>query len=134
MGIWTVIGVVWSAGVAAAEPVRVGVSAPLSGVLAEYGTAVRNGITLAQSSDPTVNKHLKIVFEDSQWDPKTAVSAYHALVNNHKAQVIYNWGNPTSEAVIPIAERAGTPLIAMSSDPKVAKDKRWGIRSITSAP
>jgi len=45
---------------------RLGVSCPLSGVLAEYGTAVRNGIELARRENPQRFSAVEIVFEDSQ--------------------------------------------------------------------
>ncbi len=72
-----VVGVLpWSA-TAQHQAVKFGISAPLSGVLAEYGAAVRNGVILAIADNPeTLNpKAIEIIYEDSQWDPKTAIAA-----------------------------------------------------------
>lgn len=112
---------------------RFGVSCPLSGVLAEYGTAVRNGIELARRDSPQRFSAVEIVFEDSQWDPKVAVSAFRALRSQHTVDLVFNWGNPTSEAVAPIAEQGQVPTIVMSSDPRIAAGKKYIVRSINSA-
>jgi branched-chain amino acid transport system substrate-binding protein len=112
---------------------RLGVSCPLSGVLAEYGTAVRNGIELARLESPEQFKSIEIVVEDSQWDPKLAVSAFRVLRTRHKVDLVFNWGNPTSEAVAPIAEQSRVPTLVMSSDPRIAAGKRYLVRTINSA-
>jgi branched-chain amino acid transport system substrate-binding protein len=121
------------AAIAEEDTFRLGVSCPLSGVLAEYGTAVRNGIELARLENPDLFKSIPIVFEDSQWDPKLAVSAFRTLRSQHKVDLVFNWGNPTSEAVAPIAEQAQVPTLVMSSDPRVAADKRYVVRTVNSA-
>lgn len=115
------------------RPFRVGVACPLSGVLAEYGVAVRNGIELARRESPERFKSIEIVFEDSQWDPKLAVSAFRALRSQYKVDLVFNWGNPTSEAVAPIAEQGRVPTLVMSSDPRIAADKRYLVRTINSS-
>lgn len=112
---------------------RLGVSCPLSGILAEYGMAVRNGIELARREDPHAFKSVQFIFEDSQWEPKVAVSAFRALQTQHKADLVFNWGNPTSEAVAPIAEQARVPTLVMSSDSKIAEGRRYIVRTINSA-
>lgn len=114
-------------------PFKIGISAPLSGVLAEYGVAVKNGVALAQQRYPEKFTNVEIIFEDSQWDPKTAIQAFNTLREIKKVDLIYNWGNPTSEAVAPIAERYGMPTIAMSSDPSITKGRSHIIRSINAA-
>ena len=122
-----------SATQAEARKFRIGISCPLSGVLAEYGTAVRNGIELARETEPEKFKDVEIFYEDSKWDPKTAVAAFHSLHNVRKVDVIYNWGNPTSDAVAPVAEMNQVPVVAMSSDPGIAAGRKHIIRSINSS-
>jgi len=102
-------------------------------VLAEYGAAVRNGIELARKEQPELFSRTEIVYEDSQWDPKTAISAFRALTTQRKVDLVFNWGNPTSEAVAPIAEKGGIPTVVMSSDPSISKGKRFVTRTINSA-
>lgn len=110
-----------------------GISCPLSGVLAEYGTAVRNGVELARKEDAKRFSNIEVVFEDSQWDPKVAVGAFRTLSVQRKVDLVFNWGNPTSEAVAPIAERTRIPTLVMSSDPHIAADKKYVVRTINSA-
>jgi branched-chain amino acid transport system substrate-binding protein len=133
--IFTIVISLLSSGIVAAEGrrFRIGVSCPLSGVLAEYGTAVRNGIELARRDNPERFAGVEIIFEDSQWDPKVAVSVFRALRSQHKVDLVFNWGNPTSEAIAPIAERGRVPTIVMSSDPRIAAGKKYIVRSINSA-
>jgi ABC-type branched-subunit amino acid transport system substrate-binding protein len=111
----------------------VGVIAPLSGVLAEYGLAAKNGIELAEIQHPGLFTHIDFTYEDSQWDAKTAVSAFVNLSRIKKVSLIFNWGNPTTEAVAPLAEREAVPLIGMTLDSKVALGKKYLIRSINPA-
>jgi branched-chain amino acid transport system substrate-binding protein len=112
---------------------RLGVSCPLSGVLAEYGTAVRNGIELARTERPEVFSRVEVIYEDSQWDPKTAIGAFRVLTTQKGADLVFNWGNPTSEAIAPLAERGGVATIVMSSDPSISKGKRFVTRSINAS-
>lgn len=112
------------------EKFTVGVIAPLSGVLAEYGLAARNGIELAESQHSELFTNIEFVYEDSQWDAKTSVSAFNNLSRIKKVSLIFNWGNPTTEAVAPLAERQTVPLIGVTLDSKVALGKKYLIRSI----
>lgn len=112
---------------------RIGVIAPLSGALAEYGLAARNGIELARTEHSELFSNIDFIYEDSQWDAKTAVSAFNQLRDSQRVSLIYNWGNPTTEAVAPIAERSHVPLLGMTLDPRVARSAKYVIRSTNSA-
>lgn len=112
---------------------QVGVIAPLSGPLAEYGLAAQNGIELARTQQPALFTKIKFIYEDSQWDAKTAISAFNKLRDASKVSLIFNWGNPTSEAIAPIAERNKFPLIGMTVDSGVVKGKEFVIRSTNSS-
>ena len=45
--------------------IRIGINAPLSGDLAEYGDAVKNGIRLAEIEDPSFVEKFKFFYEDN---------------------------------------------------------------------
>ncbi len=124
----------FSSSIAFAEPIafKFGISAPLSGVLAEYGSAIRNGIELAQKDRAAEFQKIELIFEDSQWDPKQAVSVFKFLHDVKKVDLIYSWGNPTSAAIAPIAQRLKVATIAMSSDPKITRNGNYVIRSLRS--
>ncbi len=110
----------------------VGLIAPLSGALAEYGVATKNSIELAIKDQPELFTNIEFIMEDSEWDPRKAVSIFNDLVNIKKVDLVYNWGNPTSEALASLAESRKQPMIAMSSDPKITKDRKYIIRTINS--
>jgi branched-chain amino acid transport system substrate-binding protein len=108
---------------------KVGIIAPLSGGLQEYGLAAKNGIELARIQHPEDFKGIDFIYEDSQWDPKTAVTALSKLRESDKVDVVYNWGTPPSEAIAPIAERYHLPLIAMAVGSQVIRGNKYVIRS-----
>lgn len=112
---------------------RVGTILPLTGGLAEYGVAAKNGIELAKEQQPALFTNVEFVYEDSQWDAKAAVSAFNKLVYTGNVSLVFNWGNPTTEALAPIAETRNVPLIGMTLDPSAARGKTRLIRSINPA-
>ena len=73
------------------------------------------------------------MYEDSQWQAKTAVSLFTKFTTIDKVDLIYNWGNPTSEAVAPIAEQNKVPALLMTLDPSSVRGKKYVIRTINSA-
>ena len=46
---------------------KIGISAPLSGPLSEYGVAAKNGFLLARKQHPNVFKNIEFLFEDNQY-------------------------------------------------------------------
>ena len=112
----------------AQEKFKVGAALPLTGVIAEVGAASRNGIELAKEHHPQLFTNIDFVYEDSQWDPKSAVAAFNKLVKYDEVSLVFNWGNPTSEAVAPLAEARKVPLIALSLDPVSARGRSYVIR------
>lgn len=113
--------------------VKIGVSAPMSGDLAEYGTAVRQGIELAIAEEPSAFSKINFIFEDNMYEAAKAVSAFRKLQTLDRVDLIYNWGEATLHAIAPIAEQTKMPLLAMSLDPQPAIGKKYIIRSINYA-
>ncbi len=107
IAIIVIILVVWGIGVAVkkdgpvgtSEPVKIGVIAPLTGPLADYGEEVRRGVQAGVGSTTAVS----LIFEDDQCDPKVAVTAYQKLAEFDKAKYIIGpaCGSP-QEAVVPL--------------------------------
>jgi len=107
------------------ENIKIGVIAPLTGPLAEYGVAFKNGIELANKDYP--NKNIRYIFEDNKWDSKEAISAFNKLVQIDNVDVVMNWGTPTSEAIAPIVGEQ-VPLIAITTEPPIIKQSSYIIR------
>lgn len=107
---------------------RVGAILPLSGPLAEYGVAAKNGIELAKEQHPDLFNRIEFDYEDSLYDPKTTILAFNKLVLSKRVSLVFTWGNPPSEAVAPIAENRDVPLLAVVSGSAIARGKTRLIR------
>ena len=116
-----------------ASKLIVGVSLPLTGEIAEFGQAVKNGIELAQSEAPNEFSNIQFVYEDNRYQAKAAISAYNNLRNVHSVDMIFDWGETTLGAIAPIAEKNKMPVIGMSLDPEPSVEKEFIVRSINHA-
>jgi len=97
---------------AQAETNKLGIILPLTGPLAEYGVASKNGLELARTDHQEFFKNIEFVYEDSQYDPKLSISAYRKLRRDPDIKLIYSWGANPSAPIIPIAEKECFPLFA----------------------
>lgn len=91
---------------------NVGVIIPLTGDLAEYGSAIKNGFELAAIESPEKFSNIKFIYEDSKYDGKTAVSALQKLRTSKSIDVYYLWGVSPTEAMLPIAVSQKLAVIA----------------------
>lgn len=109
------------------EIVKIGVIAPLTGPLAEYGEAFKNGILLAEEQSATHNA--EFIFEDSAYDPKRAIAAFNKLADVDRVQVVMDWGSPTSDAIAPVAaKRSDVAFLAFTSVTSVSVEGAQTIR------
>ncbi len=96
--------------------VKIGVITPLSGIRADAGEYVKNGLQLAEAdinNDPQRKTKFSFVFEDSQYEPRVAVSAFSRLKNiEHVNYIIGPHGSSEALAVAPLAERTKTIIMA----------------------
>ncbi len=112
-----------------AEQTKIGVIVPLTGALAEYGIAVRNGVELALHE---TEAPLSIVWEDSQSETTLAVSAFNRLQSGG-AELVIVWGTTATEAVASLAERYRLPLLAVSVSPSVSLKRAYIVRTVAPA-
>lgn len=112
------------------EEIKIGAIAPLSGPAALYGEGMKKGIDLAveelNAKGGIEGKQIRVIYEDSQIDPKLAVSAIQKLITVDKVPVIIGpMGSSEVLSVAPIAERdhvvvlsptASTPEITNAGD------------------
>ena len=117
----------WTRGVVA-EPFSVGVALPLTGDVAVYGTAVQNGFALSKEDFPASTVQFK--FEDNRYDAKESLSVYRSLVERHKVDLFFTWGESPLQSIAPLIERDQTPTIAMSLDATPAHNKKWIVLSV----
>lgn len=95
------------------KEVKIGIVAPFSGPGAIWGDQFKQGIELALSEIPPEERSsIHLIYEDSEADPKKAVSAVQKLISADQVQVII--GPLTSNGVLsaaPIAEESGVVLL-----------------------
>ena len=94
------------------EPVMIGVSGPLTGPNAQYGTQWKQGFDLAldeiHASGGINGRKLAYTFEDSQSDPRQSVAIAQKFVSDPKIVLeLGDFSSPASMAASPIYQRAG---------------------------
>ncbi len=109
---------------------KVGVIAPFSGSAHIYGDAVKNGINMAL--EKLKSPQIEVIFEDDQFSASKTVTAFRKLVEEDKVDLVLSVASTPSNAVAPIAEQFGVPLIAWASDRKVSHNRKFVIRSYMS--
>jgi len=90
-----------SKGPAINETVKVGVIAPLSGQYAVIGEGIRDAMLLNTKG----SKDIELVFEDSQFDPKRAVSAYQKLTSVDNVDIIVNVDSPSLSSIQSLVDK-----------------------------
>lgn len=105
--------------VALAETVKVGVPIPLSGIRADGGQYGKNGLQMALEEinrDSSRKFKLEFLYEDTQYNPRLAVTAFHKLKNIQNVKYIIGlFGSSEVLAVAPLAEQSKTLLITPSA-------------------
>jgi branched-chain amino acid transport system substrate-binding protein len=104
--------------------VRIGALLALTGSGANYGKSLQQGIELAREQ---INRDggiggvpLQIIYEDSQGDAKTGVSAFNKLVSVDHVQVVLGSISGVVLAVAPIADQRKVVLVNTSAiSPKI---------------
>lgn len=116
----------------APSPFRIGVILPLSGPIAELGSAVRDGILLAGMNDPGgaagAEDKLELHFEDDQFDPAKSVAAARKLLSTASPQAFIVVGSGSSLAVAPVIEQAKIPMMSLSISQDVTKGRAYVFR------
>ena len=94
------------------EPIMLGVSGPLTGPNAQYGTQWKQGFDLAldeiNASGGINGRKLAYTFEDSQSDPRQSVAIAQKFVSDPKIVLeLGDFSSPASMAASPIYQRSG---------------------------
>ncbi|WP_394777746.1 ABC transporter substrate-binding protein, partial [Undibacterium sp.] len=105
-----VLAVTLSFGVVAAngaEPVKIGVVAPFSGVFSSYGKQIENGINvfLRENGDVVAGRKISIIYRDNAGpNPEGAKRAAQELVSIDKVDLLAGFAfTPDAMAAAPIA-------------------------------
>jgi len=105
-------------------PVVIAATIPLTGDAASYGEIQRRGITLALNKINTDPAHplLKIVYKDSQLNPKEAVNALEQSLSLDHAQVVFSISTGEVLAQAPICDERKVVLLSpLASGDEISK-------------
>ena len=107
-----------------AEEIRIGAVLPLTGSSAQYGIWIKEALELYKdevNAKGGINgKHLAIIYEDDQADPRVATNVMQELITLYKVPVVYgSWASSCVLAQAPIAEKAKTVLMGEAISPKI---------------
>ena len=105
--------------VMAADTIRIGLMAPLTGAWASEGQDMKQIVELlageVNSQGGLLGKQIEIITEDDGGDPKTAALAAQRLANSQIVAVIGTYGSSITEASQNIFDEAGILQIANGS-------------------
>ncbi len=103
----------------AAEPIRVGAILPLTGARADGGEFGRNGLAIAEgeiNADSRRKYKIEFIYEDSKYEPQTAVTAFQKLKGLDGVKYIVGaYGSSETLAIAPLAEQSKIILMTPAS-------------------
>ena len=122
----------------AAETIRIGYLGPLTGIFAQAGKDMLDGLKLSleQISYQAGGRKIELFEEDTEGNSATAIAKYRKLVDHDKIHVLtgillVNVGN----SLVPLIERDQLPTLFLTTPDDLTKRKiaKWILRSNFSA-
>jgi branched-chain amino acid transport system substrate-binding protein len=106
----------------AAEPIRVGYLGPLTGIFAQAGKDMLDGLKMSleqvnyQIGGQAGGRKIELIEEDTEGNPATAVAKYRKLVSHDKIHVLtgvllVNVGN----VLVPLIEKDQLPTLFLTT-------------------
>jgi len=110
----------------------IGAVLPLTGASAEFGNQMKQGLDLAGDN---INSHrgingkmVKILYEDSQGDTKTGLSAYKKLRMTDNIQFVFSAISGVTLAILPEAAKDNVLVLTSSTQPEITSGKYLALR------
>lgn len=113
----------------------VGVILPLTGQAAAYGKSMQRGMDLALGLvNQSTSSQMTLFYEDSQGDPKAALSAYRSLVERYKVPAILGpFTSSEAFALAPVVEQDRVVMLSTgASAPSLTNAGDYVFRIVTS--
>jgi branched-chain amino acid transport system substrate-binding protein len=106
--------------VAAQEPIRIGVTQPLTGAFAASGNYVAQGAKIAEeqinAAGGVLGRKIQLVVEDNKSNPTEAVATAEKLIVKDKVPVMMGaWSSTLTLAVMPKLMEYGVPMLVETS-------------------
>jgi branched-chain amino acid transport system substrate-binding protein len=96
--------------------IKVGLIIPLTGTSADAGEFIRRGSTIAvEELNPRSKSKYELIFEDSAYDPKKAISSYNKLINEDKISFVITYASSIAAALMPLANENKVIMIDSGS-------------------
>jgi branched-chain amino acid transport system substrate-binding protein len=118
------------------EPVRIGVSAGLTGYAATADNGWRDGVLLAaeviNARGGVLGQKLDVIVEDNRSEPQEAVTIFKKLATTDHVNLFANGVLSAGNAAgAPIAVQAKIPMLLGSVLPKPPEQEKWAFTPIT---
>jgi branched-chain amino acid transport system substrate-binding protein len=111
----------------AAEPLKIGLVAPITGSIATFGKSTREGAEMVfdqvNRQGGLLGRRVEVIVEDDAGKPEEAANVFTKLVNRDRVvAIIGSVATKCSLAGAPICQRSGVPMITpASTNPKVTQ-------------
>lgn len=106
--------------------ISIGMSAPLTGPLANYGTQLRRGLALGleqvNAGGGIAGREIELVVKDDASRPEQAVANTQALLEAGVLAMTGYHGAATIEAVLPLLDGTGVPLVGVASSAELLRE------------
>src|SRR3954463_708108 len=118
---WTIVAAaLFAAPALAQEPIKIGVSQPLTGAFAASGNYVAQGAKLAEeainASGGVLGRKIQLVIEDNKSNPTEAVNTAEKLMSKDKVPVMMGaWSSTLTLAVMPKLMEYQVPMLVETS-------------------
>lgn len=104
----------------AADPIRIGMTQPLTGAVAASGNYVANGAKIATEvlnrAGGVLGRPLQLILEDNKSNPREAVASVEKLVLSDKVPVLIGaWSSTFTLAIMPKLVEYKVPLLVETS-------------------
>lgn len=123
----------------AADELKIGVSAPLTGDISTLGQSTQNAVLMAESEINAVGgikvgsskRKVKFIIEDDENKPESTATVFQKLISQDRVlAIIGSQASKCSNAGAPIAESAQVPQITpWSTNPNVTKGRSYIFRA-----
>jgi branched-chain amino acid transport system substrate-binding protein len=119
----------------AADPIRVGFLAPLSGIFAQAGKDMLDGLKMgleSQAGGQVAGRKIELIEEDDEGNPATAQAKYRKLVQQDKVHVLTGvLLSNIGYALVPPIERDEMPSLYLTTPDDLTKRRppKWILRS-----
>jgi len=105
------------------QPIKIGVIMPLTGSASIYGQPVKKALDLAVAKAKTdYHVDFQLIYEDSQIDPKLAISAIQKLINIDGVKYVIGFSGGETLAMCPVADANKVILLTSASSPSVTTE------------